>query len=53
MNTFLTSAVCAASALERVAMLDWKRISDDLDADGNAVLEGVLCAEECRAMAAL
>jgi hypothetical protein len=53
MNTSLASAVSAASALERVAMLDWKRISDDLDAQGNAVLEGILSAEECRAMAGL
>lgn len=53
MNTFLTGAVCAANALERVAMLDWERVSDDLDAQGNAVLEGILSSEECRAMAAL
>jgi len=53
MNATLTSSVCAASALERVAMLDWERISDDLDAQGNAVLEGVLSPEDCSAMAAL
>jgi hypothetical protein len=53
MNTSLAGAVSAASALERVAMLDWNRISDDLDAQGNAVLEGILSSEECRTMAAL
>jgi hypothetical protein len=53
MNTSLTGAVGAASALERVAMLDWKRVSDDLDAQGTAVLEGILSPEECRVLAGL
>ena len=53
MNISLASVVCAVNALERVAMLDWKRVSDDLDAQGNAVLKGILSPEECRAMAAL
>jgi hypothetical protein len=53
MNTSLTDAVSAGNVFERIAMFDWERVSDDLNAQGNAVLEGVLSAEECRAMSAL
>ena len=31
----------------RVAGLDWTRIEDDLDARGNAVVEGLLAPEQC------
>lgn len=53
MNTLAASEVSAANAVERIEMLDWTRVSRDLDAQGNAVLEGILSLEECRALAAL
>src|SRR5258705_8318551 len=37
----------------RVDAIDWTRASNDLDAQGCAVLKGLLAAEECRALAAL
>src|SRR5258706_14581110 len=37
----------------RVDAIDWTRVSNDLDAQGCAVLKGLLAAEECRALAAL
>jgi hypothetical protein len=37
----------------RVAAIDWDEATGDLDAQGCAVLKGVLSAEECRALAAL
>ena len=53
MNTLAASEVSAANAVECVERLDWTRVSRDLDAQGNAVLEGILSLEECRALAAL
>jgi uncharacterized protein len=46
-------AVIYRDAVERVDSFDWKRMSQDLDAQGNATMEHLLSAEECRAMAAL
>jgi hypothetical protein len=37
----------------RVDALDWARAESDLDAQGCAVLKGLLSGEECRALAAL
>jgi uncharacterized protein len=37
----------------RVAAIDWTQAAADLDAQGCAVLKGLLTAEECRALAAL
>jgi hypothetical protein len=37
----------------RVAAIDWRQATSDLDALGCAVLKGLLSAEECRALAAL
>jgi hypothetical protein len=37
----------------RIARQDWARIERDLDAQGNAVLDGLLSALECDALAAL
>jgi hypothetical protein len=37
----------------RVAAIDWLKAASDLDAEGCAVLKGLLSAEECRALAAL
>jgi hypothetical protein len=53
MNMFAANEVSGANAVERVEMVDWTRVSQDLDAQGNAVLEGILSLEECRALAAL
>jgi len=41
------------SAIARVAALDWERISQDLDAQGNALIERILSPDECRAIASL
>ena len=38
---------------ERVASLDWERISSELDAQGNAVIEALLTRAECDAIVAL
>ncbi|MBN9270915.1 MAG: 2OG-Fe(II) oxygenase, partial [Mesorhizobium sp.] len=43
----------AASAEERVAAYDWQALAAGLDAHGCAVLEGLLDAQECAAVAAL
>jgi uncharacterized protein len=40
-------------AVERVAALDWRRIGEELDAQGSAVLENMLTAEECIVLAGL
>jgi uncharacterized protein len=53
MNTLAASELSAANAVERIEMLDWERVSRDLDTQGNALLEGILFREECRALAAL
>src|ERR1700704_5381286 len=37
----------------RVAAIDWTQATADLDAQGCAVLKGLLSADECRALAAL
>lgn len=39
--------------LSRLAGYDWTRVAQDLDADGSAVLDGLLSAGECREMAGL
>jgi uncharacterized protein len=41
------------SVVARVAAIDWTQAGSDLDAQGCAVLKGLLSAEECRALAAL
>jgi hypothetical protein len=40
-------------AVARVNGLDWRQIGKDLDEQGSALLQGVLSAEECKAVAAL
>ncbi len=37
----------------RVGAVDWQRVADDLDARGNAVIERLFTANECKALAAL
>jgi hypothetical protein len=43
----------AQGVTERVTTLNWERLSRDLDAHGNAVVEHLLAAEECEALAGL
>lgn len=38
---------------ERVKAFDWSRVSQDLDAQGNAVLERLISPDECQALAAM
>ena len=47
------AAANALLAVERVQGLDWERISRDLDAQGNAVLERLLSPGECKALSGL
>lgn len=53
MSTFVRGVLSAENAVERIGALDWERVSQELDAQGSAVFEGVLSADECRALAAL
>ena len=43
----------AKSAAAKVTTLDWERVSQDLDAQGNAMIEAILSPEECQALAGL
>ena len=49
MNTLLTDD----GAIARADALDWSQVSKDLDEQGSALVEGVLSAEECGAIASL
>jgi uncharacterized protein len=42
----------AASIPERIAQLPWPRLAGELDANGTALLPGLLSAEQCAALAA-
>ncbi|MGH7554919.1 MAG: 2OG-Fe(II) oxygenase [Longimicrobiales bacterium] len=41
------------SVAERVSSIDWERVLQDLDAQGNAMIERLLLPNECRALAGL
>ena len=43
----------AAAAADRVAALDWTKLHEQLDGFGNAVIEGMLTPDECRAVSLL
>ncbi|HEY1743180.1 MAG TPA: 2OG-Fe(II) oxygenase [Granulicella sp.] len=43
----------AENAVARVNALDWQQVGQHLDEQGSALLQGVLSAEECSALAAL
>jgi hypothetical protein len=43
----------ATAAADRVAALDWTRLTEQLDGFGNAMIERLLTPEECRAVSAL
>jgi hypothetical protein len=53
MNAVLSSGVAVAGVAERVAALRWPRAFEELDAQGCAVLEGLLTRAECQEAAAL
>jgi hypothetical protein len=53
MQTSLTGSIPATDAVERINTVDWERVSQDLDAQGNAILDHVLSADECHALVAL
>ncbi|MBB5062071.1 2OG-Fe(II) oxygenase [Granulicella mallensis] len=40
-------------AVARVNALDWRQVGKDLDEQGSALLQGVLSADECKAIASL
>lgn len=47
------SIVSTETVAERVNRLDWSRVSDDLDAEGSAILPFLLSPEECRQLSGL
>lgn len=53
MKTLARDAIPAHNAVAHIKTLDWERISRDLDAQGSALLERVLSADECQALAEL
>jgi hypothetical protein len=56
MNAFIKESLPVATAQDvagRVKALDWERVSKDLDAQGCAMIEGLVSPEECDALAAL
>jgi len=52
-NTLENSPVSSASAVERIEEFDWERISQELDLQGCAILQGILNREECRVLSEL
>jgi len=53
MSTATKSAIPVQNAIARVNALDWQRISQELDSQGNAILERVLSPDECQALIGL
>jgi hypothetical protein len=53
MKTSARSPLAAGNSLDRMGTFDWERVSQELDAQGSAMLERVLSAEECESLAAL
>ncbi len=51
--TKMQTAASASPAAARIAQYDWQALAADLDAQGCAVLGGLLTPEECRDIAAL
>lgn len=49
----LTARILMEHTSERIVSLDWEEILVGLDAQGNALLKGILSAEECRFLAEL
>jgi uncharacterized protein len=56
MNAMVEEALAITPARDiagRVRSLDWERVSQDLDAQGSAMIEGLITREECDALAEL
>ena len=51
--SILVKDIPAKAAVDRLKALDWQRVSHELDAVGNALLQRLLSADECEALAAL
>ena len=49
----IKSSDSARNAAAKVRTLDWERVSQDLDAQGSAVIEAILSPAECQALAGL
>ena len=49
----LTGSISADEAVSRVNALDWQQVGNNLDEQGSALLQGILSARECEAVAAL
>src|SRR6201987_2902566 len=49
----VTGSIPADRAVARVNALDWQEIGDNLDQQGSALIQHVLSAAECEALAAL
>jgi uncharacterized protein len=50
MKTLAEDSISATDTIERIKTLDWKRVSYELNAQGNAILEQVLSVNDCRAL---
>ena len=53
MSTIMESIVSSDHAVQRVNALNWQQISQDLDTQGNAILDRVLSPDECETLAGL
>jgi hypothetical protein len=49
----VTQIASSKDAAARVKSLDWERVSQDLDTEGSAVVEGILSPDQCQALAGL
>jgi hypothetical protein len=49
----VASVLSARASVARVEALEWQRIAQELDAQGSAVLQGILSTEECGGIAAM
>src|SRR6266700_1506660 len=49
----VTAFSSVEDAAERLQAFDWNRVGQDLDAQGNAVLERLISPDECQALAAM
>ncbi len=49
----MNAPIITLPAADRVAVFDWKRVTDELDVEGAAILERLLTPAECRDMAGL
>ena len=49
----VTQIASSKSAAAPVRTVDWERVSHDLDAEGCAVVEGILSPDQCQALAGL